>query len=126
MLWGCLSNKWASLLGKLLENAFLLWKFNQEGKILVNCCYLCKWDTELHNHILLWCPFAHRLWSLVYGLLAPIRLLFVCLGMRLGHGVELRGIRGQTLFLWLRSGPFRKEKKRAFEGVEFMDRFIDY
>lgn len=60
--------------------AFFAWEASREcilttdrlkrrGKILVNWCYLCKKAEETCNQLLLWCPVAHSLWHLAYGLL---------------------------------------------------------
>lgn len=37
----------------------------KRGTILVNRCFLCKGDAKSCNHMLLWCPFSIKLWSLV-------------------------------------------------------------
>lgn len=59
--------------------AFFVWEPGREciltidtlmkkGKEGVNRCYLCKKAAETCNHLLLWCPVACSLWSMVYGL----------------------------------------------------------
>lgn len=35
---------------------------------MVNWCYLCKKAAESCNHILLLCPLAYELWTIVYAL----------------------------------------------------------
>lgn len=60
--------------------AFFAWEVGKEciltidklmnrGGVIVNTCYLCKRVVETCNHLLLWCPVAHLLWSMVYNLL---------------------------------------------------------
>lgn len=44
-------------------------KLMRRGKILVNCCFLCKLDAESCNHVLLWCPMVYSIQSMLYGLL---------------------------------------------------------
>lgn len=39
------------------------------GLVIVNGCHLCLQAEESGNHLLLWCPTAYYLWTVVYGLL---------------------------------------------------------
>lgn len=60
--------------------SFLTWEASKEriltadnlmkrGFYLLNRCYLCKNNGETSNHLLLWCPITHKLWTMVYSLL---------------------------------------------------------
>lgn len=41
----------------------------KRGKVMVNRCFVCKYDAESYNHILLWCPFVSKLWVMVFNLI---------------------------------------------------------
>lgn len=62
------------------RTSFFTWKAAKEriltldnlmkrGIPLTNRCFLCNCNEESCNHILLWCPLTHNLWTLVYSLL---------------------------------------------------------
>lgn len=64
----------------LLEGLFLAWDISREciltidklikwGKIKVNGCYFCERVAETCNHLFLYCPDVHKLWTIIYGLL---------------------------------------------------------
>ena len=55
---------WTTALGKILtlEN---LW---HKGVAVIDWCYMCKKSGELVNHLLLHCPIAYELWSVVWTL----------------------------------------------------------
>ena len=55
---------WTAALSKIvtIEN---LW---YESVIVVDWCYMCKKSGELVNHLLLHCPIAYDLWSMVWAL----------------------------------------------------------
>lgn len=42
---------------------------------MMNSCFLCKRDAETCNHVLLWCPFVYKLWTMVYGLLGISQMM---------------------------------------------------
>lgn len=44
-------------------------KLKVKGLCIPNKCYLCMKAEESCNHVLLWCPVAFELWSLIYNLL---------------------------------------------------------
>lgn len=44
-------------------------KLMKRSRTVVHGCYLCKRTAETCNHILLWCPLAYEMWTIVYNLL---------------------------------------------------------
>ena len=55
---------WTASLGKILTTENLWYK----GVAVVDWCYMCKKSGELVNHLLLHCPIAYDLWSMVWAL----------------------------------------------------------
>lgn len=51
------------------ESILTLDKLRARDCTLLNGCFMCMRDKEDHRHLLLRCPTAYELWSLVYGLL---------------------------------------------------------
>ena len=55
---------WTASLGWILTTENLWYK----GVIVVDWCYMCKKSGESVNHLLLHCPIASDLWSMVWAL----------------------------------------------------------
>ena len=55
---------WTTALEKIL-NPDNLWN---QGVTVVDWCYMCKWSGESINHLLLHCPIAFELWTMVWAL----------------------------------------------------------
>lgn len=51
------------------EKILTLDNLMRRGIPIANRCYLCKMGPESCNHLLLWCPFSHKLWVMILGLL---------------------------------------------------------
>lgn len=41
----------------------------KRGRVMVNGCYMCMQEVEPYKHLLLPCPAAYSIWTMVYGLL---------------------------------------------------------
>ena len=63
-----LSFSWTVTLGKILT-LDRLWN---KGVTIMDWCYICKRRGESVNHLLLHCPFAFKLWSMVWVLFGVI------------------------------------------------------
>ena len=55
---------WTAALGKILTLKNLWYK----GVAVIDWCYMCKKSEESVNHLLLHCPIAYELWSMVWTL----------------------------------------------------------
>ena len=55
---------WTTALGNILTTDNL----QKRHIIVLDWCYMCKWCGELVNHLLLHCPIAYELWSMVFSL----------------------------------------------------------
>ena len=55
---------WTASLGKILTTENLCYK----GVTVVDWCYMCKKSGESVNHLLLHCPIAYELWSMVWAI----------------------------------------------------------
>ena len=110
---------WTPTLGKILilEN---LW---YEGVTIADWCYVCKKSGESVNHLLLHCPIAYELWSMVwtlFGLLwgmpqSVTDLLSSWQGSFGGHrSIDLQRVVPHCV-LWC---IWRERNSRCFEGNE--------
>ena len=111
---------WIASLGKILTTENLWYK----GVTVVDWCFMCKKSGESVNHILLHCPIAYDLWSMVW---APFGLQWVML-----HGVSDLFLSWQGSFGGHRSIDLRRtvphcvlwciwqeRNSRCFEGKEW-------
>jgi len=110
---------WTASLGKILTTENLWYK----GVAVVDWCYMCKKSGESVNHLLLHCPIAYDLWSMVWALFG--------LQWVMPHGVSdffssWQGSFGghRSIDLW-RAVPhcvlwciWRERNSRCFEGKE--------
>ena len=111
---------WIASLGKILTTENLWYK----GVAVVDWCFMCKKSGESVNHLLLHCPIAYDLWSMVWALFG--------LQWVMPHGVSdlfsswLGSFSGhQSIDLW-RVVPhcvlwciWRERNSRCFEGKEW-------
>lgn len=85
---------------------------------MVNESFLCKKDVESCNHIILWCPFVYKLWTLAYGLLDFNWVMTGLVRKEIKkHGrvlLEWRDTHSLAI-IWV---VWKEKNKRAFEGVE--------
>ena len=49
---------WIATHGQILTLDNLMFR----GRTLVNCCYMCCYNEEFVDHLLIFCPVAHSLW----------------------------------------------------------------
>lgn len=87
---------------------------------MVKQCCLCKRAEDSCNHVLLWCPIAHSLWTMAYGILG---FNWIMAGILRSELWAWKGLTEQKKYLGLI--PLRifwvvlKERnKGVFEGVE--------
>ena len=110
---------WIAALGNILT-LDRLWN---KGVPILDWCFMCKRSRELVNHLLLNCPIAFELWSMVWSLFGVIWVmpqivadLFTSWQGPFGrqHNIDLwRAVPHCVLWcLW------RERNSRCFEGIE--------
>ena len=106
---------WTTALGKILTIENLWYK----GVTIVDWCYICKKSGESVNHLLLHCPIAYELWSMVWTLFV---LLWVMLPSDLFSSWQGSFGGHRSINLW-RAVPhcilwciLRERISRCFEG----------
>ena len=88
---------------------------------VLDWCYLCKCKRELVNHLLLHCPDAKGLWSMVFGLFGVYWVkrqwwLLASWQGRLGH--HLNGVIWKAISHCLMWYIWREQNDRSFEDSE--------
>ena len=110
---------WIAALGKILTLENLWYK----GVAVVDWCYMCKKSGESMNNLLLHCPIAYELWSMVwtlFGLLwvmpqSVIDLLSSWQGSFSGHrSIDLWRVVPHCVLCCI----WRERNSRCFEGKE--------
>jgi hypothetical protein len=110
---------WSAALGKILT----IDNLRKRHLIIIDRCCLCKLSGESVDHILLHCPLARELWSMVFGLFG-LDWVMPCQVLQLWAAWQVRGADHRNMVIW-RVVPhcviwclWRERNARLFEDSE--------